>query len=120
MGQQLSRRFGRFLLAALAFALFVSATPAQTWPDFKRPTPTAADWAALAKLPNFTGVWEEPLGSINLVVPPGEAKQGHAKTTAHSKFPASSMQPSLALTPAWAAKVKYLEAHAAEDNAQTN
>jgi hypothetical protein len=120
MAQQFTKHFGRVLLAALASALFVSVTPAQTWLNFKRPAPTAADWASLARLPNFTGVWEEPLGSINLVVPPGEAKQGPAKTTAHSKFPASSMQPTLALTPAWAAKVKYLEAHAAEDNPQSN
>jgi hypothetical protein len=120
MAQQLSKCFGRFLVVALTSSLFVSVTPAQTWHNFKRPVATAADWAAIAKLPNFTGVWEEPLGSIHLVVTPEEAKQGHAKTTAHSKFPASSQQPTLPLTPAWAAKVKRLEAHAAEDNPQAN
>jgi hypothetical protein len=119
MAQQLSKHFGRFLVVGLASALFVSVTPAQTWLDFKRPMPTATDWAAIAKLPNLTGVWEEPLGSTHLVVTPEEAKQGHAKT-AGSKFPASSVQPTLPLRPAWAAKVKHLEAHAAEDNAQAN
>jgi hypothetical protein len=128
MAEQRSRHFGRFAVAALAaatccacvVALFASAAAAQTWQNFKRPAPTPAAWAALAKLPNFTGVWEEPLGSTDLVVPAQEAKEGHAKTTAHSKFPASSVQLALPLTPAWAAKVKHLEAHAAQDNAQAN
>lgn len=120
MAQQLRKHFGRFIVVALASALFASVTPAQTWQSFKRPASTAADWAAIAKLPNFTGVWEEPLGSTHLVVPPAEAKQGHAKTAAQSKFPASSVQPFLPLTPAWAVKVKQLEAHAAQDNAQAN
>jgi hypothetical protein len=111
---------GRFLVVALAAALFVSVTPAQAGQNSERPGPGAADWAAIAQLPHFTGVWEEPLGSTHLVVPPAEAKQGNAKTTAHSKFPASSVQPTLPLTPAWAAQVKHLEAHAAEDNPQAN
>jgi hypothetical protein len=120
MAQQRSNHIGRLIVVALASALFASIAPAQTWQNFKRPAPTAADWAALAKLPNFTGVWEEPLGSTNLVVPAGNAKSVPAKTTARSKFPATSKQPTLPLTPAWAAKVKYLESHAAQDNAQAN
>ncbi len=120
MAQQRRTYIGRLIIVALASALFASVAPAQTWQNFKRPVPTAADWAAIAKLPNFTGVWEEPLGSTNLVVSPGKAKQAQAKTTARSKFPASSVQPNLPLTPAWAAKVKFLESHAAEDNAQAN
>ena len=40
------------LLAGVAFAALGAAqAPA-------RPAPTTADWAALAKLPDFTGVWE--------------------------------------------------------------
>jgi hypothetical protein len=120
MGQQLSKHFGRFVLVALASAWFASVTPAQDWLNFKRPAATAADWDAIGKLPDFTGVWEAPLGSGNLVVRPGEAKQAHAEVTARSKFPASSVQPTLPLTPAWAAKVKQLEAHAAQDNVQAN
>jgi hypothetical protein len=120
MAQQRSNHIGRLIVVALASALFASIAPAQTWQNFKHPAPTAADWAALAKLPNFTGVWEEPLGSTNLVVPAGNAKSVPAKTTARSKFPATSKQPTLPLTPAWAAKVKYLESHAAQDNVQAN
>jgi hypothetical protein len=45
-----------FLAAALAAGAHAQA------PRFTRPAPTAADWAALAKLPDFTGVWETPRG----------------------------------------------------------
>jgi hypothetical protein len=106
MAQQRRKGIGRLIVVALASTLFVSVTSAQSWQNFKRPATTGADWTAIAKLPDFTGVWEEPLGSTHLVVRPEEAKQGHAKTTDHSKFPASSVQPTLPLTPAWAAKVK--------------
>ena len=44
------------LLAALAFGGTALAQ------RFTRPAPTPADWAALGKLPDFTGVWETPLG----------------------------------------------------------
>src|SRR3954470_8354398 len=40
------------LVAALAFGV---AAGAQEW---KTKSPTAADWAAMAKLPDFNGVWE--------------------------------------------------------------
>lgn len=120
MAQQPGKHFGRFLVVALASALCGSVAPAQTWQNFQRPASTAEDWSGIAKLPAFTGVWEEPLGSTDLVVPPGAAKQSDAKTTARSKFPASSVQPTLPLTPAWAAKAKYLESHAAQDNPQAN
>jgi hypothetical protein len=120
MAERLSKHFGQFLIVGLASALFIPVAAAQDWLNFKRPAATAADWAAVAQLPDFTGVWEAPLGSTNLVVTPEEAKQGHAKTTDHSKFPASSVQPTLPLTPAWAAKVKHLETNAAQDNVQAN
>jgi len=109
------------MIVALASALFASVAPAQTWLNFKRPTPTAADWAALGKLPDFTGVWEEPLGGGgSLVVKPGAAKQVRNETTAKSKFPTFHMPPPPSLTPDWAAKVDALKAHAAEDNPQAN
>src|SRR5215472_17619906 len=47
-----------FLLAAAAPA-FGQAGDAKKTP---RKPPTAADWTALAKLPDFTGVWEAALG----------------------------------------------------------
>jgi hypothetical protein len=113
--------FGRFSVVALASAFFISASPAQTWLNFKRPAPTAASWAALAKLPDFTGVWEEPLGGNgSLVVQPAAVKKGIDQTTAKSKFPTFRMPPPPALTPEWAAKVKELKAHAAQDNPQAN
>jgi hypothetical protein len=120
MSQQLGKHFGRFILVALASALFVSAAPAQDWQDFKRPAPTPADWAAIAKLPDFTGVWEMPLGDSSLVVPPGSAKQNTPKAASTSARPAPMEQPSLPLTPAWVAKMKYLQAHPPQDNPQAN
>jgi hypothetical protein len=93
------------LITPLAVALLGSFSAAQS---FKRPAPTAADWAALAKLPDFNGVWEirmggPPSGIINpaIGVPP--------------------MRPTpLSLTPAYAAKRQTLTAHAEEDNQSAN
>jgi hypothetical protein len=119
LAQQSKKHFGRFIVVALASALFASITAAQT---FNRPAPTAADWTAVAKLPDFTGVWEEPLGGEgrSLVVQPGAAKKNPRKASS-SHFPASfPMQQPVPLTPAWAAKVQALKAHAAEDNPQAN
>ena len=53
------------ILSAVAAVVFVSATLsaiAQTR-KFTAKAPTAADWAALAKLPDFTGVWEVSPGT---------------------------------------------------------
>src|SRR6476660_9621923 len=50
------RIFFGFIAAALASA------PAAIAQTTVRKAPTAADWAALAKLPDFTGVWEVALG----------------------------------------------------------
>jgi hypothetical protein len=113
----------RVIVAAIASAVFASVAPAQTWLDFERPLPTAADWAALAKLPNFTGVWEEPLdrgGVRSLVVEPGAAKEAPQNSASRSKFPTFPMRQPLPLTPEWAAKVKALNAHAAQDTSAAN
>ncbi|MGC2333263.1 MAG: hypothetical protein WA581_17550 [Candidatus Acidiferrales bacterium] len=120
MSQQPRKHFGRFIGVALASVLFVSVAPAQTWLDFKRPAPTAADWAALAKLPDFTGVWEEPLGGTSLVIPPGAAKANPQETASKSKFPTFPMRQPLPLTPDWAAKVQLLRARAGEDTTAAN
>jgi hypothetical protein len=120
LAQQSGNHLGRFIVAALASAFFVSVTPAQTWQDFKRPAPTAASWAAIAKLPDFSGVWEMPLGDTSLVVKPGAAKQNPRKTASTSARAAMPKQPTLDLTPAWVAKLKYLEAHPPQDNPQAN
>lgn len=120
MAEQLRKHFGRFIVVALASALFASITPAQTWLDYKRPAPTAADWAALAKLPDFTGVWESPLGATSLVIPAGTAKPNPGKTASTSRFPTFPMRQPLPLTPDWAAKVQLLKAHAGEDSSAAN
>src|SRR5256885_1984771 len=44
-----------FAVTALGFG---QTTP----PKMTRRAPTVADWTALGKLPDFTGVWEIPLG----------------------------------------------------------
>jgi len=49
-----------FGLAVLGLAALPAAAPAGTGagaPDPVNPAPTAADWAALAKLPDWSGVW---------------------------------------------------------------
>ena len=120
VAQQITKYLGRFIGVAVVSALFVSVTPAQDWQDFKRPTPTAADWAAIAKLPDFTGVWEMPLGDSSLVVQPGAAKQNPRKTPGRRERPAMPKQPTLDFTPAWATKIKYMEAHPPQDNPQAN
>jgi hypothetical protein len=65
-----------------------------------RPAPTAADWAAVAKLPDFSGVWEAGLGG-------GGGARG-----------ARPSGPSL--TPEYAAKSKAMAATAGEDNQTAN
>jgi hypothetical protein len=120
MSLQLGKHFGRFVIAALTTAWFVSVASAQDWQDFKRPAPTAADWAAIAKLPDFTGVWEMPLGDASLVVQPGAAQQNARKAASNRGGLAPMKPPSLPLTPAWVAKMKYLEAHPPQDNPQAN
>jgi hypothetical protein len=97
----------RFVVAALASVMLVSVASAQ---NFKRPAPTAADWAALSKLPDFTGVWEVPLGG-----PARTSSSGG--TAARTGFPP---RPRLPLTPEWAAKVKALQARAPQDTTSAN
>jgi hypothetical protein len=103
-----------FLTAALLFA----QKPA-------RKAPTPADWAALAKLPDFTGVWEIPLG--------GPARGGAAGGAARGGAPAAAPganrtgggrgpAPQPALTPEYAAKAEALAKQEvkAEDNQSAN
>lgn len=112
--------FGRWMGVALASMLFVAATPAQDGENLKRPAPTAADWAAIAKLPDFTGVWEMPLGDSSLVVQPGAVKQEQHRTARGSGRPAMPPRATIDYTPAWAAKIQELEAHPPQDNPQAN
>jgi hypothetical protein len=93
------------LIPSLGLAVFAPSIPAQ---NFKRPAPTAADWNTLANLPDFTGVWEIPMG--------GPA----ARVTNPAVGIPSLGQTVLSLTPEYAAKEKELRASAPEDNDSAN
>jgi hypothetical protein len=109
-------------LAAAAIALGQS-TPAPA-PKAAHKAPTPADWAALGKLPDFTGVWEIPLG--------GGAARGAGRGSAPGAAgaPGASgragrgrgMAPAPALTPEYAAKSAEQArlAAKAEDNPSAN
>jgi hypothetical protein len=75
------------------------AVAAQEW---KSKPPAAADWAALAKLPDLTGVWEAPTV--------GRGGRG----------PAAAPQPVPQLTPAYAAKKRELDARNLDDTEAAN
>jgi hypothetical protein len=109
-----------FLAAALLIVpaaiaqVAASQSTAAPGPKTARKAPMPADWAALGKLPDFTGVWEIPLGG-------GGARgggRGAANRTGGGRGPANL--PSL--TPEYAAKAKEqagLTAKA-EDNLSAN
>jgi len=82
-------------MLAVAWNLHISAQTTA------RPAPTATDWAALAKLPDFTGVWEISMG--------GGGGRGRG---------AAPQGP--ALTPAAAARRKQLQSEAREDSPTAN
>jgi hypothetical protein len=89
-------------LATLFLALIAGGSPApQQAPS--RPAPTAADWAALAKLPDFNGVWELSFGR-----PAG----GRGRAGGPPARPA--------LTPAAAEKKKAFDQNPPEDSQAAN
>jgi len=93
-------------ILALASAIAASTAIAQ---GFKRPAPTAADWAALAKLPDFTGVWEISMGPRP------------ATGIINPAIGVPSMRPpQISLTPDYAAKRQALLASAEQDNQSAN
>src|SRR6185436_18024837 len=67
------------------------------------PAPAAADWASLAKLPDFNGVWELSFGA-----PVGRGGGGRGRGVGPS------------LTPEYAAKKKAFDANPPEDNETAN
>ncbi len=85
-------------LAVVLLALSAVASLALAQNPIRR-APTAADWAALAKLPDFTGVWEV-------------AGEGRNRGVAPQAGPS--------LTPEYAAKRDALRASAREDNETAN
>jgi hypothetical protein len=110
-----------FIAILVAVAVMNTAALAQKAPA----PPTAADWAALAKLPDFTGVWEVGLGGggargaatasagAQAVTPP--AARGAAPAGARGGGAAGPQ-----LTPEYAAKRDALRAQAREDNETAN
>ena len=86
------------IVPVLVTALTISAA-AQEW---KSKTPVAADWAALAKLPDLTGVWESPTVGRG------------------GREPAAGPPPVPQLTPAYAAKKRELDARNLDDTEAAN
>src|ERR1700684_3858381 len=92
-----------FGLLAAATLVWGQSTPA---PKAAHKAPTPADWAALGKLPDFTGVWEIPLGG-------GAARGGGRGAPGAPGTPGGrgagrgrAMAPAAALTPEYAAKAQ--------------
>ena len=108
-------------------------------------TPTAADWAALAKLPDFSGVWEAgggggggrggapagareggaPAGARGGVAPAAGGREGGAPTGARAGAPGGGRggrggAGGMSLTPEAEAARKALQSKGAEDNATAN
>ena len=77
---------------------------------FRSKPPSADDWAALAKLPDFTGVWEVGLG--------GPPRAGD-RTAAPAPRRARAPRPQASLTPEYAAKAKAEAAKAAGAESET-
>lgn len=79
----------------------------------KYKAPTVADWTAIGKLPDFTGVWETPLGG-------GRGRGGAA---GRGRGPGRAMPAQPQLTPEYAAKAKEMAGAGgprAEDNQTAN
>jgi len=123
------RSFGYTSL--LAAGLAACATVLVSAQDWKTKSPTAAEWAAMAKLPDFTGVWEagRPPGQAAAAGQAGNAQgaaprgqgapaQGAAGRAGGGRAGGAPAGPQL--TPAYAAKRQELASRGAEDNETAN
>jgi hypothetical protein len=94
---------------AIGVAVVVCLTSPAFAQEWKTKSPTAADWAAMAKLPDFTGVWEAGR-------PPDAAPAaGRGRGGRAGGAPAGPQ-----LTPAYTAKRQALVSRGAEDNDSAN
>jgi hypothetical protein len=83
----------------VAALLTAAALPRGLAQTVSRPAPSQADWLAVSKLPDFSGVWEIPLGPTRGLTGP---------------------QAKLSLTPEYAARKKAREASGVEDDQTAN
>ena len=109
----------KFLFGVLATSLALA--PRAAAQKVTRPAPTAADWAAMAKLPDFSGVWEIPLGGGRA----GRAGRGGAPSAAAQGRGPAGRAGGPALTPEYAAKAEaqakaQSQAGRPEDNPSAN
>jgi hypothetical protein len=94
------KRASPVMVAVIVVATFCGSAAAQEW---TAKAPTAADWAALGKLPDITGVWEAPT-------------VGRGGRGGRAGGPPATPQ----LTPAYAATKRELDARNAEDTDAAN
>ena len=95
----------------VCFAASLVGTPAAFSQKVARQAPTAADWAAVAKLPDFTGVWEVTMGgppraARGPATPAGPPGSGPRAARAGRGFGGFGRGPQPSLTPEYAAKAK--------------
>jgi hypothetical protein len=106
-------------LAITATALGQTATP----PKVAHRAPTVADWTAVGKLPDFTGVWEIPLGgpARGAAGAPAAGRGGPPAVGARRGRGRGAPTPP-ALTPEYAAKAQEMAKNAvkSEDNLSAN
>src|SRR5215212_7290851 len=115
-GDEMTHRLARAWVSIAVVSGFIAVVSAQDW---KTKSPTAADWAAMAKLPDFNGVWEagRPPGTA---APAGRAA-GSAAAPAAGRGRAGGAAPAgPQLTPAFAAKRQQNFARGAQDNETSN
>jgi len=119
----IARKFACYIGSLAVLGLFQTAAFAQKAPA----PPTAADWAAVAKLPDLTGVWEAALGGggggARAAGAAPAAAQGAAPAGGRGAAPAGARGGAAAgpqLTPEYAAKRDALRALAREDNESAN
>jgi hypothetical protein len=101
-----------YSFAALFMCLAASVAAAQ---QATRQAPTAADWTNLAKLPDFTGVWELSFGAPPArggATPPAPAAAGRGRGRGGAAGPS--------LTPEYAAKKQAFDANPPEDSETAN
>jgi hypothetical protein len=100
---------------AFVFLIIAGAAGISQGQQAARSAPTAADWAALAKLPDFTGVWEIGFG------PPAGRGAGSGRAAGPGRGArAGGAPPGPQLTPAYAEKRRARLANPPEDSPAAN